>query len=209
MPDYSSLLGMMEYEAETLPELFGQWYQDVDPIWTEQLSPAFKLAETALGELPGLRGGMLGQLRGGLQQRGIAAGRALEARRAGAGFAGAGAIERFGRMGRRGLEREYGRGMYGIEQDIAKQEAGILGTLAGKTESFLEMLGLSGVARRTTGYYDPGAPGVGDIIIPGGDDDVVDGYGGRDPDYAAWRDYRAEGGTLGYQDWLSYAGRLY
>ena len=140
MPDYSSLLGMMGYEAATLPELFGQYFEDVDPRWTQYLEPSFGLAHEALGELPGLRGGMLRQLTGGLQERGVAAGRELRARRAGAGFAGAGAIERLGRTARRGLRQEYGRGMWDIGQRIAGREAGILGALTGKVGTFLERL---------------------------------------------------------------------
>ncbi len=140
MPDYGSLLGMMGLEAPSLPEYFGQYFEDVDPRWSQYMGEQFGAAETALGELPGLRRGMLGQLRGGLQERGVAAGRGLQARRAGAGFAGAGALDRMGRTARRGLGQEYGRGMWGIGQDIARKEAGVLGGLRGQLGGFLEML---------------------------------------------------------------------
>lgn len=143
MPN-GSLMEMMGYKAGGLPELFGQYFEDVDPRWTQMFEPQFEATRTALGELPGQRRGMLEQLTGGLQQRGVAAGRALQGRRAGAGFAGAGAIERFGRTARQGLEQEYGRGMWGIEQDIARKRAGVLGGLRGRIGSFLEQLMAAG-----------------------------------------------------------------
>lgn len=155
-----SLMEMMGYKAPDLPTLFGQYFEDVDPRWTEMFAPQFKATQTALGELPGLRGGMLGQLRGGLQQRGVAAGRELQARRAGAGFAGSGAIERLGRTTRRGLGEEYGRGMWGIGQDIARKKAGLLGGLRGRIGSFLEMLMAADVSP-ATGDSDVGAGDVG------------------------------------------------
>ncbi len=155
MPDYSSLMGMLGLGAGTLPEYFGQYFEDVDPRWTQYMGEQFGAAETALGELPGLRRGMLGQLRGGLQERGVAAGRGLQARRAGAGFAGAGAIERGGRIARRGIEQEYGRGVWGIGQDIARKEAGVLGGLRGQLGGFLEML-MAADAGADAGAVTPG-----------------------------------------------------
>lgn len=169
---------MMGYQAPDLPTLFGQHFEDVDPRWTQMFEPQFEAARTALGELPGLRGGMLGQLRGGLQERGLTAGRGLQARRAGAGFAGAGALDRMGRTARRGLEEEYGRGMWGIGQDIARKRAGVLGGLRGRIGSFLEML----MAADTE-------PAAGDGAVPPADFADYDAYVasiGMDMSYDEW-----------------------
>lgn len=170
MPDYSTqnLLQMMGYEAGTLPELFGQHFEDPKDVWSQFLEPSFGLAGEALGELPELRRGMLGQLTSGLQERGATAGRELQHRRAGAGFAGAGALDRAGRVSRRGLGREYESGRWGIGQDIAKREAGILGGLSGQVGSFLQAL-LAGGAE----------PGEGDRPTLAGAYDQYINSGGR------------------------------
>ncbi len=140
MPDYSSLLGTLGYDASSLQGLFGQYFKDVDPRWSQFLEPSFETAQTALGELPGMRRGLLGQLTSGLQERGVAAGRGLQSRRAGAGFAGFGALDVLGRTTRGGLEREMGVGRFRIGEDIARKRAGVLGTLGGKVGGFLEQL---------------------------------------------------------------------
>ncbi|KKM79920.1 hypothetical protein LCGC14_1345060 [marine sediment metagenome] len=161
MPDYSNIMGMMGLEAPSLPEYFGQYFEDVDPRWSQYMGEQFGAAETALGELPGLRRGMLGQLRGGLQERGAAIGRGVQARRAGAGFAGAGAFGREARTARRGLGQEYGLGMYGIGQDIARKEAGVLGGLRGQLGSFMERLMAAGVTPAgDDGYLEPPPPEI-------------------------------------------------
>lgn len=184
MPNnYGSILSMLGARYEDYPSLEAMFRGErgrYDPLWGRELGSHFAGYQAAMGELPGLRGGMLGQLRGGLQQRGIAAGRGLEARRAGAGFAGAGAIERFGRTGRRGLEQEYGRGMYGIGQDIAGREASYLATLLGKTESYLRGI------EPTVGDPDYISPGM----MPR---DWMDAPG-AEPEY------------LSFEDWLSDKG---
>jgi len=198
MPN-GNIMEMMGYEAGGLPELFGQYFQDVDPRWTEMFAPRFEDTRTALGELPGLRGGMIGQLRGGLQERGIAATRGLQAQRAGAGFAGAGALDRTGRTARRGLEQEYGRGIYGIGQDIERRRAGLLGGLRDEIGGFLGQLMAAELEPASEGVtYDSGQSGIPSTGRPG--------YQGEDVDYGNWRDYRSEGGSLGYQDWIG-AGR--
>ncbi len=164
MPDYSSLLGMMGYDASSIQGLLGQYFDEPKDVWSKYLGGEFESAQKALGELPGLRRGMLGQFTSGLQERGIAAGRGIQALRAGAGFAGSGQIGQLQRTGRRGLEQEYGRGAWGIGQDIMKREAGIIGGLRGKTGSFLEMLMASGAVQpeaRESRPQDPifGRPG--------------------------------------------------
>lgn len=171
-PRWGSLLGMMGYDVKTLPGLFGQYFEEPDPKWARYLEPSFRLAEEALGELPGQRRSMLGQLTAGLQERGVAAGRELQARRAGAGFAGAGALDRFGRTTRRGLEQEYGRGMWGIGQDIARREAGILGALTGKVGGFLEQLMAAGA-----GGASITPPDIPVTPVPGGEGGVEPGAG--------------------------------
>ncbi len=199
MPDYSSLMGMLGLGAGTLPEYFGQYFEDVDPRWSQYMGEQFGAAETALGELPGLRRGMLGQLRGGLQERGVAAGRGMQARRAGAGFAGAGALDRMGRTARRGIEQEYGRGMYGIGQDIARKEAGVLGGLRGQLGGFLEML--MAADTRVAPAGDTGGltlPGEGWEDLP--TDPTLD----TDPSILDIRE--GEDLPQGYMDWLAQAG---
>lgn len=178
MPN-GSLMEMMGYEAGGLQELFGQYFQDVDPRWSQYFEPQFETTRTALGELPGLRGGMLEQLRGGLQRRGVEAGRALRGRQAGAGFAGAGAFGREARTARRGLGEEYGRGMWGIEQDIARKRAGLLGGLRGEIGGFLGQLMAADVGgREEPGRYDE----------------------------SLYRQYTLAGGDMSYLDWIN-AGR--
>ncbi len=158
-----NLLGMIGYDAESLPDLFGQHFQNVKPIWSQFLEPSFDLAQTALGALPELRGSLLGQLTSGLQERGVAAGRGLQSRRAGAGFAGSGALDQLGQTGRRGLEQEFGRGSFRIGQDIAQKEAGILGALSGKVGGFLQTLLAAGTEAAET---DTRAPGVETPVTP-------------------------------------------
>lgn len=137
MPDYGSILEMMGYNYPSLEAMFKGERGRSDPLWERELGRSFGSYQTAMGDLPGLRRGMLGQLTSGLQERGIAARRGIQARRAGAGFAGAGALDRMGRTARRGLEKEYGRGMWGIGQDIAGREASLLATLLGQTQEYL------------------------------------------------------------------------
>ena len=156
MPDYSSLLGTLGYDASSLQGLFGQYFKDVDPRWSQFLEPSFETAQTALGELPGMRRGLLGQLTSGLQERGVAAGRGLQARRAGAGFAGFGALDVLGRTTRAGFEREADIRRYRIGEDIARKRAGVLGTLGGKVGGFLEQL----LAAGTEGLGDGGGAGT-------------------------------------------------
>ncbi len=183
MPDYGSLLGMMGYDVGSISGLFEQ-FEDPLASWTERLKPAFGRAQAALGELPGLRGEMLGQLRGGLQERGVAVGRGLRTRRAGAGFAGAGALDRMGRTARRGIEQEYGRGTWGIGQDIARKEAGILGGLTGTVESFLGQL--MAADTRAAPADDTGS--------------ILDPYWAREPVP------EPPTGLPSYEDWLAAAG---
>ena len=218
MPDYSSLLGTLGYDASSLQGLFGQYFKDVDPRWSQFLEPSFETAQTALGELPGMRRGLLGQLTSGLQERGVAAGRGLQARRAGAGFAGFGALDVLGRTTRGGLEREMGVGRFRIGEDIAKKRAGVLGTLGGKVGGFLEQL----LAAGTEPAGEGDGTTIGDIDLfntyrdSGGDlgfedwqeagrPEAIRGPGGEElsaADSVAFGNYRTQGGPLSYQDWI-------
>ena len=140
---YSNLLQLIGFDTGSISGLFSD-FKDPKPLWAKLLEPEFKGAQEALGGLPGLRRGLLGQLTGGLQQRSVAAGSGLEGRRAQSGFAGSGQIDQLGQLGRRGLQQEFGRGSFRIDQDIQEREAGILGGLSGKVSSFLEALTASG-----------------------------------------------------------------
>ncbi len=157
------LLGLIGYDASSLEELFGQTFKDPKAEWSTLLQPEFKGAAEALGELPGQRRGLLGQLTSGLQERSFTAGRRIAGAAAGTGFAGSGQISQLGEASRRELGGEYGRGSFRITQDIQRREAGILAALKGNVGSFLAMLMaarpklVSDVSRRVGGggeYYE-------------------------------------------------------
>ena len=88
----TGLLGQIGYDASSLSDLFGQSFADPKPAWEKFLEPSFDLAREALGELPGQRRGLLGDVTSGLQKKSFVAGRRLEGRSATAGFAGSGQI---------------------------------------------------------------------------------------------------------------------
>ena len=197
MPDYSSILGTIGYDASSLQDLFGQYFQDVDPRWSQHLAPSFKTAQTALGELPGMRREMTGQLMGGLQQRGVTAARGLQSRRAGAGFAGFGALDELGRTTRAGFEREAGLGRFRIGEDIARKRAGVLGTLSGKVGGFLSQLLAAGTEAAGDGRGGGGDDGLDrykkkllDPLIQPEDIEVPTGA-------AAWQDWEEAASSFG------------
>ena len=160
--------------------------------------------------------------RTGLQQRGIELGRGGRAAVARAGFAGGGATQRQQQRGRSQLGRQFmdilgarrtglagveaglEQSLFGAGQRVAGERAGLLGSLGGGIQNLLNALISGGVEFGGGGgpTYDPQAPGVGDIVIPGREEPEP-GYGGKDVDYGNWRTYRDNGGTLGYQDWVA------
>lgn len=136
------------------------------------LDPLFATVRKGLGELPSLLSTLTGQVqrgfqtgRAGLQERGVELGRAGEAGRARAGFAGAGALGRRERLGRRqlgqqfmGLLGEREAGMFGAEQRVESERAGLLGTAGAGIQSLLNALISGGVEfgeGDDTPYYDP------------------------------------------------------
>lgn len=178
------LLGQIGYDASSLSELFGQQFAEPKAAWEQFLQPSFTLAQEALGELPGQRAGLLGELSSGLQRRSFVAGRKLAGRAATAGFQGSGQIEQLGELGRRDIGREYTQGRRGIGEDIAKREAGILGALSGNVSSFLQSLVSSGAELASGVDY-------GSTIPPGA------------LPYIEWRNQGGQGGKEGYLEYLS------
>jgi len=235
------------------------------------LDPLFATVRGGLAELPGLLATLTGQAqtaagvgreritggfqvgRAGLEQRGIELGRAGQVARARGGFAGAGALGRRERLGRRqlgqqfmgilgarrtglaGVEAGLEESLFGAEQRVERERAGLLGTVGTGIQNLLNALISGGVKFGAGGndeppidpsaysawqnyrdrggtlpyqeWMDEGSPAAPTGITVEGDTAKIGGYGGKDQDYADWRDYRAGGGTLGYQEWLSFAGR--
>ncbi len=202
--DITRMLGVQD---PALQQRFGQG-----------LDPLFGTVRKGLGELPELLSTLTGQVKGrfqtgraGIQESAVGLGRAGGAATARSGFAGSGAIQRTQRTGRRHLGQSFmdvlgarKTGLFGAEQRVAGERAGLLGSLGGGIQNLLNALISGGVEFGGGGgpTYDPQAPGVGDIVIPGREEPGL-GYGGEDVDYGNWRTYRDNGGTLGYQDWAA------
>lgn len=120
----------------------------------KELDPLFEIVRTGLGELPGLLSALTGQAqkrfqvaRGGIQERGVELGRAGRAGVARAGFAGAGAPQRLQRIGRRQLGQQFmgvlgarEAGMFGGEQRVETERAGLLGQMGTGIQNLLRTL---------------------------------------------------------------------
>ena len=106
------------------------------------LDPLISTVRTGLADLPQLLSTLTGQVqerfqtgRAGLEQRGVELGRGGRVAAARSGFAGAGALGRRERVGRRQLGQQFmgvlgarGAGMFGAEQRVESERAGLLGS---------------------------------------------------------------------------------
>ena len=190
--DITRMLGVQD---PALQQRFGQG-----------LDPLFGTVRKGLGELPELLSTLTGQVKGrfqtgraGIQESAVGLGRAGGVATARSGFAGSGAIQRTQRIGRRHLGQSFmdvlgarKTGLFGAEQRVAGERAGLLGSLGSGIQNLLNALISGGVE------FGGGGP---PIDIP--EREPAPGYGGEDVDYGNWRTYRDNGGTLGYQDWAA------
>ena len=118
------------------------------------LDPLFATTKTGLAKLPELLSTLTGQVGGrfqtgqaGIQESAVGLGRAGGAATARAGFAGSGAIQRTQRIGRRHLGQSFmdvlgarKTGLFGAEQRVEGERAGLLGSLGGGIQTLLNAL---------------------------------------------------------------------
>lgn len=164
------------------------------------LDPLFATVRTGLGELPGLLSTLTGQVqrrfqtgRAGVQERGVELGRAGRAGIARAGFAGAGALERRGQLGRRQLGRQLTdilgareTGLFGAEQRVESERAGLLGTMGSGIQNLLNALISGGVEFGAEDVESP-APGITTY----------------ESNQIEYEEYQNRGGVLSMSDWLA------